>query len=114
MTHSIDPAKLQASAEHLEWTLKQYPDSEDVQSLLGALLPLIEAAKAGQVLKPVDRRNIPGNYNFGDGLYTPYKDPDVDEAYSEFSAQMRGGRDEEENDIIASVQAMIDGAKAHD
>ncbi len=114
MTQSIDPVKLKASAEHLDWVLKQYPDSEDVQSLLRALSPLIEAAKAGRVLEPVGRRGIPGAYNFGDGVYTPYRDPDVDEAYSEFSAEMRGGRDEEENEIIASVQAMLDGAKARD
>jgi len=112
MTQSIDPVKLKKSADHLEWVLRQYPDSEDVQSLLRALLPLIEAAKAGRVLEPVERRDIPGAYNFGDGGYTPCKDPDVDEAYSEFSAQMRGGRDEEENDLIAGVQAMLDGVKA--
>ena len=41
MTQIIDPIKLKAAAEHLEWVLQQYPDSEDVQSLLQALQPLM-------------------------------------------------------------------------
>ena len=31
MTQTIEPVKLKVAAEHLEWVLKQYPDSEDVQ-----------------------------------------------------------------------------------
>lgn len=45
MTQSIDPAKPRTSAENLEWAPKQYPDNEDGQNLLRALLPFIEAAK---------------------------------------------------------------------
>ena len=32
MTQTIDPIKLKAAAEHLEWVLKQYPYSGDVQA----------------------------------------------------------------------------------
>ena len=75
MTQAIDPVKLKVSAERLELVLKQYPDSEDVQSLLRALTPLIGDAKAGRVVEPVDSMKIPGAWNFGDGRYIPYEDP---------------------------------------
>ena len=114
MTQSIDSVKLKASADHLEWVLKQYPDSEDAQSLLRALLPLIEAAKAGRVLEPVERRDIPGAYNFGDGVYMPYRDPDVGEAYSDFITEMEGGLTEQDKQALARMQAIRDGMKAHD
>lgn len=67
MTQAIDPVKLKAAAEHPEWVLKQYPNSEDVQSLLCTLTPLIEDAKAGWVLVPVNGADLPGAWNFGDG-----------------------------------------------
>jgi hypothetical protein len=31
MTQQIDPVKLKAAAEHLEWVCQQYPDNDDVQ-----------------------------------------------------------------------------------
>ena len=105
MTQTIDPAKLKAAAEHLEWVLRQYPDSDDVRSLLHSLTPLIEAAKAGQVLAPVDRMEIPGAWNFGDGRYIPYANPSVDDAYTDFVTEMRGGRSEEERQLIAELEA---------
>ncbi|MCP1376343.1 hypothetical protein [Dyella lutea] len=106
MTQTIDPAKLKEAAEHLEWVLKQYPDSEDVQSLLRALKPLLDEAKAGRVLQPVDRRDIPGAYNFADGRYVDFTDPDVDDAYVGFSIEMRGGLTEQEKRINARMDAM--------
>ncbi|CAM5262890.1 hypothetical protein [Rhodanobacter lindaniclasticus] len=60
MTQTIDPIKLKAAAEHLEWVLKQYPDSEDVQGLLHSLAPLLESAKADGVREAVDSMKIPG------------------------------------------------------
>lgn len=112
MTQAIDPIKRKASAEYLEWVLKQYPDSEDVQSLLRALAQLIEDAKTGRVQEPVER--IPGSYVIADGLYRSYVDPDVENAYYEFVAEMRGGRDEQEKQLIADTQAMIDRMKTHE
>lgn len=106
MTQAIDPIKLKAAAEHLEWALNQYPNSEDVQSLLRALTPLIEDAKAGRVLVPVDSANIPGAWNFGDGRYTPYDNPDVDDAYVDFRIEMRGGLTEDEDEFNARMDAM--------
>ena len=91
MTQAIDPVKLKAAAEHLEWALKQYPNSEDVQSLLRSLTHLTEVAKAGRVLAPTDRMDIPGAWNFSDGRYIPYQSPSVDSAYSDFVTEMRGG-----------------------
>lgn len=103
MTQAIDPVKLKAAAEHLEWVLQQYPNNSDVQGLLQSLTPLIEDAKAGRVLVPVDK--VPCAYNFADGMYVPYDKPSIEDAYYEFAAQLRGGRDEQELRIIAAVEA---------
>jgi hypothetical protein len=104
VNQTIDVLELQAAAEHLEWVLRQYPDSEDVQSLLNGLLPLIEDAKAGRVSAPVG--SIPFAYSFADGSYISYREPDVESAYYEFAAQMRGGRSEQEKNIMAQIKAM--------
>lgn len=105
MTQTIDPVKLKAAAEHLELVLKQYPDSEDVQSLLQSLTPMIEDAKAGRVLAPVGGMDIPGAWNFGGGRYIPYNDPSVGEAYTQFIIEMRGGQSEEDKELIAYLEA---------
>lgn len=102
----IDKTKLKAAAEHLEWVLKQYPDSEDVQGLLRSLTSLIEDAKAGSLREPMDSMKIPGAWNFSDGRYIPYDKPNVDSAYVAFSIEMRGGLSEEEKEINARMDAM--------
>ena len=106
MSQTIDPIKLKATAEHLEWVLKQYPDSDDVQSLLRSLGPLITDAKASRVLTPVDSVDIPGAWNFSDGRYIPYKNPSVDTAYVAFSTEMGGGLSEGEKELNARIDAM--------
>lgn len=111
MTQTIDQARLKAAAEHLEWVLRQYPDEPVVQGLLESLLPLIEDAKAGRIWEPVERGDIPGSYNFSDGAYIPYKSPSVDDAYTKFRAEMRGGLTEQERRIIGRLEAMSSGAK---
>lgn len=112
MTQTIDPIKLKAAAEHLEWVLRQYPDSEDVQGLLIGLLPLIESAKAGDIKAPAER--IPFEYNFGDGLYQPYRNPSVGSAYSDFVTEMRGGLTEQDKKALADMQVMRDEVAGHD
>lgn len=107
MTQTIDPIKLKTAAEHLEWVLQQYPDSEDAQGLLRALEPIIRAAIAGDVSSPLDRQDIPGTFNFADGLYSPYKDPNVEDAYVAFSIEMRGGLTAQEqrlHELIGQIQ----------
>lgn len=105
MTQAIDPIKLKAAAERLEWVLKQYPQSDDVQSLLYWLTPLIEDAKAEKIKETTDMMDVPGAWNFSDGRYIPYQSPSVDEAYCEFVAEMRGGRSPEEKQLIARMEA---------
>jgi len=114
MTQTIDPAKLKAAAEHLEWVLGRYPDSEEVQGLLRALSPLIGHAKAGMVKEALEERLIPCGRNFADGMYTQYGDPSVDDAYYAFAAELRGGRSPEEEQLIADTQAIIDARNAHE
>lgn len=106
MTQKIDPIKLKAAAEHLEWVLTQYPDSDDVQGLLQSLRPLIDDAKAGNVLAPMDGMKIPGAYNFADGRYVPYTSPRVGSAYTDFVNEMEGGLTEQDKQRIARMDAM--------
>jgi hypothetical protein len=111
MAQTINTVKLKAAAEHLEWVLQQYPESEEVQSLLRSLAPLIEDAKEAKITEPKDRADIPGAYNFGDGRYIPYGNPSVDEAYVNFSIELRGGLTEQEIRINARMDAMRNGSK---
>jgi hypothetical protein len=104
MTQTIDPIKLNAAAEQLEWVLQQYPESEDAQDLLLALTPLIVEAKASRIEHPVDSAQVPGAYNFGDGRYVPFKDPSVDEAYTRFRVELRGGLTQRERERHARMQ----------
>ena len=46
MTQKIDPAKLKAAAERLEWVCQQYPNEESVQHVLKVMQPMIDDAKA--------------------------------------------------------------------
>lgn len=105
MTQAIDPGKLKAAAEHLEWVLRQYPNESVVQGLLKSLLPLIEDAKALRIDQPVAREEVPGAYNFGDGAYSLYTEPSVDDAYTKFRIELRGGLTEQEKQQIAEMEA---------
>ena len=106
MTRAIDRSKLKAAAEHLEWVLQQYPDSEDVQGLLRALTPLIEDARAGLIDAPIDRGKVPGTYNNADGVYIPYKNPSVGDAYAKFKIELRGGLTEQDKKRHAKMEAL--------
>ena len=107
MTQKIDPARLKAAAEHLEWVCQQYPDEERVQGLLQGLRPLIEDAKAGRVLIPIpDRFDLPFRWAVsGEGLYRDYADPDVEGAYVDFGIELEGGLSEQEKQILADMEA---------
>jgi hypothetical protein len=105
MNQAIDPVRLKAAAEHLEWVLLQYPDSDDVQALLHALTLLIDGAKTGRIERPLEREDVPGAYNFTDGLYIPYKNPSVGDAYTQFRIELRGGLTEEEKQLHAEMDS---------
>jgi hypothetical protein len=109
MPQQIDPIKLKAAAEHLEWVCQQYPDNDDVQGLYRGLQTMIEEAKAGRVLVPVER--VPYWYQHADGVYIPYKEPSVGGAYSRFADEMEGGLTEQDVRIIAKLKARME-AKA--
>lgn len=114
MTQPIDQARLKAAAEHLEWVLRQYPDEPVVQGLLKSLLPLIEDAKAGRIDRPIARGDVPGAYNFGDGLYIPYKDPSVGDAYTRFRTELRGGLTEQDKSRLARMEALWEATNSGD
>jgi hypothetical protein len=112
MTQTIDPIKLKAAAEHLEWVLRQYPESEEVQSLLRALTPLIEDAKAERVQGLVESKQVPGAWNFGEGSYVPYKLPSVGDAYARFITELEGGLSEEDRHRLARMEALRSEGRA--
>lgn len=108
MTKSIDAERLKESAEQLEQVLRQYPESEDIMALLEALRPMIEGAKTRTFGQPIDSTHIPGAYNFSDGMYSMYRNPDVGGAYADFIRQASGGLD----DIGREITEYIDLFKA--
>lgn len=105
MTQTIDTVKLKAAAEHLEWVLRQYPDSAEMQALLHALGPLIDDAKAGLLTVPIDTRAVPGTYDFADGAFIPFRDPGVGEAYANFRVELGGGLTEQDKRRHAEMEA---------
>ncbi len=111
MTQSIDTIKLKAAAEHLELVLNQYPNSEEVQGLLESLTPLIVDAKASIIREPLNREDVPGAYNFGDGVYVAYAKPSVDDAYTNFRIELRGGLTEQEKRIASRLKAASSAGK---
>lgn len=110
MTQRIDPIRLKAAAEHLEWVLRQYPNSEEVQRLLDGMMPLIESAKAHRVTEPVER--MPYEYAFADGLYVQFKEPDVGDAYAQFANEMEGGLAERDIRRQARLRALWESKSA--
>ncbi|WP_431110195.1 hypothetical protein [Variovorax paradoxus] len=111
MTQAIDPVKLKAAAEHLEWVLQQYPGVSDVSHLYDALRPLIEDAKNGRVSRPIDRQEMPCRYLKSEGVYRPYENPDVEGAYVCFSIEMEGGLTEEDREINSIIEGIRKATK---
>ena len=105
MLQTVDPIKLKAAAEHLEWVLMQYPDEPVVQSLLQSLLPLIEDAKAGRVTAAIDSSKVPGTYSNADGAFIPFKSPSVGDAYAKFKIELGGGLTEQDRKRHAEMEA---------
>lgn len=105
MPRTIDPVKLKAVAEQLEWVLRQYPDSVDVQALSHSLGPLIDAAKAGLITEPIDSGRVPGTYNNAEGVYIPFAGPSVEDAYGDFKDELGGGSTEQDRKRYAEMEA---------
>ena len=110
MTQKIDPIKLKAAAERLEWVCQQYPGEAAVQSLYQGLRSMIEDAKAGRVLVPVaHRQDIPSRWAVSaEGLYREYANPSIESAYVAFAIEMEGGLTEQDQRIIARMKAHRD------
>ena len=105
MTQQINPEKLKAAAEHLEWVCQQYPDNEDVQGLYRGLKAMIEDAKAGRVTEPVER--VPFWYQHADGVYVPYNEPSLGGAYARFSDEIKGGVTEGKKQIKVYIAQLL-------
>ena len=107
MTQTIDPVKLKAAAEKLEWACQQYPNEEKIQALLQDLKPMIEDAKAGKVLEPItDWYGIPYRWAMSVELhFDAYKNPSIESAYGNFADEMAGGLTEQDRRILADMEA---------
>lgn len=107
MTQKIDPDKLKAAAEHLEWVCQQYPNEERVQGLLEGMRTLIDGAKSGEITEPFDdEHRFPAQWAvFAEGLYRDYRDPNVEGAYGDFTEELRGGPTEQDLRIQADMEA---------
>jgi len=107
MTQKIDPAKLKAAAERLEWVCQQYPNEAAVQGLLESMRSLIDDAKAGKLTEPFDdEHRFPGQWAvFAEGLYRDYRDPNLEGAYGNFTDELRGGPTEQDLRIQADMEA---------
>lgn len=107
MTQKIDPAKLKAAAERLEWVCQQYPNEERVQGLLESMRSLIDDAMTGKITEPFDdEHRFPAQWAvFAEGLYRDYRDPNVEGAYGEFTDELRGGLTDQDLRILADMEA---------
>ena len=106
MTQTIDPEKLRDAALHLEWVFSRYPDASAVQDLATALAPLLESAKSGRIVSPIDRNEVPGGYAFGDGQYRDFRTPNLEDAYVQFRIELRGGLTENDKARLAKIAAL--------
>lgn len=108
MTNKIDPIKLKAAAEHLEWVCQQYPNEEKVQGLYKALQPVIAEAKAEGISMPLAGDDqLPFFWAVSaEGLFDQFSSPSVGDAYVQLAIQLRGGLTEQEQRINARIAAM--------
>lgn len=107
MTQKIDPTKLKAAAERLEWVCQQYPNEESVQHVLKVMQPMIDDAKAGRILEPIpDRFDLPFRWAMSaEGLFRDFAEPDLEGAYVDFGIELEGGLSEQEMRIHADMEA---------
>ncbi|MEZ5645418.1 MAG: hypothetical protein R3E94_17280 [Burkholderiaceae bacterium] len=105
MTQKIDPARLKAAAERLEWVCQQYPHEESVQGLLQSMRSLIDDAKEGKITQPFDdEHRFPAQWAvFSEGIYRDYRDPNVEGAYGDFTDELKGGLTEDDREIEALI-----------
>ena len=107
MTQQIDPVKLKAAAEHLEWVCQQYPDNEDVQYMLNKLLPIIQDAKAGKITEIMNMKDVPFNWAVNsEGLYNKYRNPDIPNAYIQLQTELEGGLSDEDKEINVIIEGI--------
>lgn len=107
MTNKIDPIKLKAAAEHLEWVCQQYPNEEKVRHLFEALQVTIRRAKSGEIQEPIaDRADMPYRWAMTvEGLFRDYTDPDIEGAYLNFGIELSGGLSDQEKRLLEEMEA---------
>lgn len=86
----MDQVLLASSAEKLETLLLQYSsvDSE-VSGLFDALSGLINEARTGKIVTPMEWREVSGTYNFTEGGLSKYGA--LETAFAEFRIEITGG-----------------------
>lgn len=86
----MDQVLLAKSAEKLEEILLQYaPLDVEVSALFDSLSKLIDDARTGKILDPIEWRDIPGAHSFTEGGLRKYAS--LETAYAEFKIEATGG-----------------------
>jgi hypothetical protein len=86
----MDHILLAKSAEKLEKILLQYaPVDAEVSGLFDALSGLINDARTGKIVTPMEWRDVPGAHNFTEGGLRKYAA--LETAFAEFRIEVTGG-----------------------
>lgn len=98
----MDQVLLVKSAEKLEKTLLQYSSVDaEVSDLFDALSGLINDARTGKILTPIEWRDVPGTYHFTEGGLRKYDT--LETAYAEFKIEITGG----ESPVLRSLRLNV-------
>lgn len=95
----MDKLVLKSAAEKFERELAKLAGDSEVVSLRSAMLPLIDAAKAGRIEAALQWREIPGARLFSEGDLRRHRE--LESAYSAFCVELTGG----ESDALRALKA---------
>lgn len=86
----MDQVLIAESADKLEKILLEYlPVDAEVGGLFQALSGLINDARTGKILAPMEWRDIPGAYSFTEGRLRKYNSLEM--AFADFRIEVTGG-----------------------
>jgi hypothetical protein len=86
----MDQALLVAAAEKLENLMLRYSAADArVRHLHGVLSEVIDDARNGRILTPLEWGDVPGSYGFTEGQLRQYRD--LEAAYARFRVEITGG-----------------------
>ncbi len=102
MVSVMNRIELRKAAENLEDILKNeetIPPS--LKRLVDALRPIINRAKSMEISAPIDENEIPGFYQYNEGMMRDFRK--FEHAYAEFRIQLSGGLSSNVKNLINSM-----------